>query len=258
MTKISGWPGTDRSEATRHARLWRSGRRATARRAMPPRPHTRSRSTPRSAHLSRPHPGPSIASIGVSSSTSTPIRSSEGGQNRRVSGKPGQQPRPSLDQQDAGGPRVDMAEIPRESRVGELGQGSGHLDAGRAGPDQNKSQQPVAQSLGPSLFGPFEGKQHAAPDQGGVVDRFEAGRQPRPVDVAEIVCIVTRWRGPASGSPAPSRSGSSFGATPGRRQSPRRADRGVALMAQDGPDRLGDSAGDSAAVATWYKSGWKR
>jgi hypothetical protein len=70
--------------------------------------------------------------------------------------------------------------------MGEFGERSGHLDAGRPGTDQHKGKEALAYCRVRHGLGLFEGEQHAAADQGGVIDRFEAGRQSPPVTVAEI------------------------------------------------------------------------
>ena len=82
--------------------------------------------------------------------------------------------------------RIDVAKVAGQCRMGELDERSGHLDAGRAGADQDKRQQALADLGVRHVFSLFEGEQNAAADQGGVVDRFEPWRQPRPVIVAEI------------------------------------------------------------------------
>ncbi len=81
---------------------------------------------------------------------------------------------------------IDVAKVAGQCRVGEFDERSGHLDAGRAGADQDKGQQALAYLGIRHGFRLFEGEQHAAADRCGVVDRFEARGQPRPVIMAEI------------------------------------------------------------------------
>ena len=75
--------------------------------------------------------------------------------------------------------------------VGEFDESSGHLDAGRARANQDEGQQALAYLRVRHGFRLFEGEQHAAPDRGGVVDRFEARGQSRPIIVAEIGVLRT-------------------------------------------------------------------
>ena len=186
-------------------------------------------------------PAASIASIGVSSSTSTPIRSSERRANAAsFSGKPAQHARPGLDQQDMRGVWVDVAEVAGQGGVGELGECSGHLDAGRPGADQDKGQQPPAYRRVGTRFRLFEGEQQAAADQRRVVDRFEARRQPRPVVMAEIGVLRPGRQHQvivALGCPKPGLDPACRGIDAGHLVEQYR---GVPLMAQHGPDRLGD------------------
>ena len=82
--------------------------------------------------------------------------------------------------------RVDVAKVAGQCRVGQFGKRSGHLDAGWPGADQDKGQQALAYLGIRHGFRLFEGEQKAAADQCGVVDRFEARRQSRPIIMAEI------------------------------------------------------------------------
>jgi hypothetical protein len=82
--------------------------------------------------------------------------------------------------------RVDVAKVAGQCRVRQLGERAGHLDAGRSGADQDKGQEALAYCPVRHGLGLFKGEQYAAADQGRIVNRFEAGRQCRPVIVAEI------------------------------------------------------------------------
>ena len=114
-----------------------------------------------------------------------PLERTPGGSGEPL-GEAGQHPRASLDQQDVRGVRIDVAKVAGQCRVGEFDERSGHLDAGRPGADQDKGQQAPAYLGVRHVFCFFEGEQHAAADQCGVVDRFEARGQSRPVVMAEI------------------------------------------------------------------------
>ena len=96
-----------------------------------------------------------------------------------------QQPRPGLDQNDAGRARIDRAEIHRQRTLGEFGDGAGHLDAGRPAADDDEIQQPAALVGIGFGFGALERQQNAAAQIGGVVDGLQARRIGCPV-VAEI------------------------------------------------------------------------
>ena len=61
---------------------------------------------------------------------------------RRPKGR--QQPVARLDQDDARRRGIDVAEIRRQRLAGQLGDGAGHLDAGRSAADDDEIQQPPA------------------------------------------------------------------------------------------------------------------
>ena len=70
--------------------------------------------------------------------------------------------------------------------MGEFGESSGHLDAGRPGANQDKGQQALTYLRVCHGFRLFEGEQQLAPDRGSVVDRLEARGKSRPIIMAEI------------------------------------------------------------------------
>ena len=91
-----------------------------------------------------------------------------------------------LEQDDASGPGVDVPEVAREDVAGDLGEGAGHLDSGRAAADDDE-REPGPAPLGVVLaLGRLEREQHAAADGRGVLDRLEPGRDRGPLVVAEI------------------------------------------------------------------------
>ena len=187
MTKMSGWPGTERSGVTftRPARSVSAPSQWPAGEAITPAAQMTVRASMRSAPIETP--SASSAVTAVPSRTSTPSCSSDvfaasdsDGIERR------QQARRRLDQNDARAARIDRAEIRRERAVGKLRDGAGHLDAGRAAADDDEIQQPRALGRIGLGLGLLEGEQDAAADVGRVVDGLQAGRERRPVVVAEI------------------------------------------------------------------------
>ena len=121
------------------------------------------------------------------SRTSTPSCSSE---RRAVSDSVSvngvEHARRGFNQDDAGAARIDGTEIGGKRALGKLGDGAGHLDAGRAAADHHEGHQP-APLLGVGfVLGALEGKQDAAAQISGVVDRLETRRERGPVVVTEI------------------------------------------------------------------------
>ena len=105
---------------------------------------------------------------------------------REIVGKAREYAGAGLDQNDTGLVGVDVAEVGRQRVLRELGDGAREFDAGRAGADNHEGQQRRAsQRIGLAL-GAFEGDQDAAPQRGGVLECFQAGRERLPFVMAEI------------------------------------------------------------------------
>ena len=188
MTKMSGWPGTDRSGATftRPARSvsapshWPAGEAITPAAQMTVRASMRSPPTDRHAGgIERGH-GRAEPHLDAELFERCP----RGLRERRIERR--EQARRRLDQDDARRARIDRAEILGERAVGQLGDRARHLDAGRAAADDDEVQQPRALGRVGLGLGLLEGEQDAAADVGRVVDGLQAGRERRPVVVAEI------------------------------------------------------------------------
>ena len=81
---------------------------------------------------------------------------------------------------------VDVAEVGRQRVLRQFGDGAGKLDPGRAGADDDKSQQRGAALRVGLALGPFECDQDAASNGGGVLQRFQPRRERLPFVMAEI------------------------------------------------------------------------
>ena len=103
-----------------------------------------------------------------------------------VFGKAGENARAGLDQDDAGLVGVDVAKVRRQRVLGEVGDGSRHFDAGRAGADDDEGQQRRAPRRIGLALGALEGDEDAPPQRGGILQRFQARRERLPFVVAEI------------------------------------------------------------------------
>ena len=148
-----------------------------------------------------------------------------------------------------------MAKVARQGRVGKLCERSRHLDTRRPGADQYKGQEALAHHQVGHTFGFFEGEQQVPPYQRRIVDRLEAGRQSRPIVVAVIGILGAGCQHQV------------FVALVGsKRVSTCRAAASMPITSSSNTvafcwcrriARIGCaiSAGESAAVATWYKSG---
>jgi hypothetical protein len=68
-----------------------------------------------------------------------------------------------------------VTKVTRKGGMREFGKRAGHLDPGRPGADQDKSQEQPAQGRVGCGLGFFESEKEAAPDQCRVIDRFEPG-----------------------------------------------------------------------------------
>ena len=97
-----------------------------------------------------------------------------------------QHARPGLDQDDAGGPRVDVAELIRHHVPRDLDDRARELDAGRARAHDREGQQPLALGRIVRELGALEGDQQPTADDGRVLDALEAGRPLLPLVIAEI------------------------------------------------------------------------
>ena len=94
---------------------------------------------------------------------------------RKAIGKAAEQPRPGLDQDHI---RADAGSMWRKSRAQrvtcELGDGAGHLHAGRTAADEHEGEQLPARGGIVGLLRLLEGKEQAAADLDGVGERLEA------------------------------------------------------------------------------------
>ncbi len=90
-----------------------------------------------------------------------------------------------VDEDDAGLGRVDPAEVVAQRAVRQLGDLAGHLDAGRAGSDDDEGQGPLLLGRGPGQLGQLEGAEDATAQLEGVVDRLHPGRVGGELVVAE-------------------------------------------------------------------------
>ena len=147
--------------------------------------------------------------------------------------------RPGLEQDDARRARIDAAEILGDGVARDLGDGAGHLDAGRAGADDHEREQPPPLGLVVGQFRLLECQQDAAADAGGVLDALEARRHRRPFVMAEI---GVRRAGRDDQRVVGDRARSDQDAPPrGIDAGHLRHQHGrVRLLAQDVPDRPGD------------------
>ncbi len=105
---------------------------------------------------------------------------------RQIVGKTRQHAGSGLDQDDARLVGVDVAEVGRQGVLREFGDGAGKFDAGRAGADNDKGQQRRPPFRIALAFGAFEGHQDTAPERGGVLQCFQAGRERLPFVMTEI------------------------------------------------------------------------
>ena len=166
----------------------------------------------------------------------------------------------ALHQHDPGLRRVDGAEVVAHRQPGQL------ADRPRPSPRpsarRRRSRTSGAGGRGVRVrlaLGPLERGQHPAADLGRVLDGLEPRGERRPTRRGRSSGASSRWRGRGSRT-APRRrrrGGPPCGQVePGP---PRRAGRGCSAGGCR-TDRSGAAmfAGDSAPVATWYRSGWNR
>jgi len=97
-----------------------------------------------------------------------------------------QDARTGLDEDDARRPGIDIAEIHRQRVPSDLGNRAGHLNAGRAGPDDHEGQQLALLCRVAFRLGALEREQDVAADLGRVLERFQSGGVWLPVVVAKV------------------------------------------------------------------------
>ena len=98
----------------------------------------------------------------------------------------GKKARPGLDKNDARRARRDGAEIVADRFARELGDGAGHLDAGRTAADDDKGQKSCSSSRIGLDLGALEGEQDLGAQARGIVDGLDAGRIRLPLVMTEI------------------------------------------------------------------------
>ena len=91
-----------------------------------------------------------------------------------------------LEQDDPGGRRVDGAELPGHRAERDLGDRSGHLDAGRSAADHDEGQVGFAFTGIGRTLGSFEREEDPSADLQCVLDGLEAGSVRLPVVVTEV------------------------------------------------------------------------
>ena len=121
--------------------------------------------------------------------------------------------------------------------------GAGELDAGRPGADDDEGQERRAPLRIALALGAFEGHQNPPPQRGGVLQRFQPGRERLPLVVTEIGVARAggeheRVVGDRIAVIEQHLFGRSIHAAHGGKQR-----RGVAPVAQQMPDRPGDLGG---------------
>ena len=79
-----------------------------------------------------------------------------------------------------------MAEVVAHIKLGDVGDGSGQLDAGGSTADDDEIERRVPAVLDHLALGQFEGEQDAAANLGGVLDGFETGRKRSPIVAAKV------------------------------------------------------------------------
>ena len=250
MTKMSGWPGTDRSGPTYAAGAVglgaepaRRGRRHDAggpdHRAASMRPL--SRSTPPRVAFGHPRGGLHLDARGQRRAHIV----------RQVRRKARQDPRSGFEQHDARRARIDAAEIVREVSRAISAMAPAISTPVAPPPTMTKVSRRRRSSASSAEFGPLEGEQNAAADAGRVLDVFEARRELRPFVMAEIgmgraggdhqMVEVDRLGIGAQQLLAADRRRAPPPSAPWRCRCARR----ICRIGQ------ATSAGDSAAVATW-------
>ncbi len=108
------------------------------------------------------------------------------GVGRQVLGQRREQSRPGLDEHHICLGRIDPSEIVTQRVARDLGNRSGHLDPGRAAPDDDEGQQPDLLVAIRGKLRLLERQQNPLADHGCIGDPLQSGREPRPFLVAEI------------------------------------------------------------------------
>ena len=116
---------------------------------------------------------------------------------REIVGKARQHARTGLDQDHARLVGVDVAEVGRQRVPRQFRDGAGEFDAGRPGADDDEGQERRAPLRIALALGALERHQNAPPQRGGVLQRFQPGRERLPFVMAEIGVDARRWRAPA-------------------------------------------------------------
>ena len=98
-----------------------------------------------------------------------------------------------FDEHDAGRTRIDGAEVVAHGESGEFADGAGHFDAGRAAADDHEGEQPGGGFRVGFALGPFERREYAAANLGGVFEALEPRGECGPFVVPEVG--VRRARG---------------------------------------------------------------
>ena len=104
----------------------------------------------------------------------------------KILGIGGQDARAVVEKQDARLGWVDVAKIVAHVELGDIADGAGKFDAGRAAADDDEIERRMPAVLLHLALGEFEGEQHAAADLDGVFNAFEAGSEGRPFVFAEV------------------------------------------------------------------------
>src|SRR6516162_6408931 len=105
---------------------------------------------------------------------------------RQLRGKRSKQAVSRLDKDHAGGAGINVTEVAREGKAGELGDRAGHLNASGAAADNHERELAPPFFLTHADFGEFECKQNALPDLGRVKYAFQSGRIHCPFVVTKI------------------------------------------------------------------------
>ena len=106
-----------------------------------------------------------------------------GGESWRVGGENAWR---AFEQQHAGFGGVDVAEVVAHIELGNVGDGSGQLDAGGPTADDDEIERRVPAVFDHLALGQFKGQQDTAANLSGVFDGLEARRKRSPVVAAKV------------------------------------------------------------------------